>query len=132
MAKENINHPEHYQGEGGMECIEAMIGLFGMQKVSDWCHLTSFKYQARLGKKDNPIQEAGKSEWYMAKYRELMEQLGPDADRPTKAQLRKVLHLLRFCFFPGNGISASEFRIEDIDKAIEEIYNNWKEAPSEN
>jgi len=71
--KEMVEHPDHYQGDGGMETIDAMVGLFGKERVADWCHITAFKYLARLGKKDNNIQECNKAIWYLQKYKELKQ-----------------------------------------------------------
>ena len=71
MSQEKVNHPSHYQGEGGMEAIDAIIGLYGRERAADWCHITAFKYLTRMGKKDDCIQEADKAIWYLTKYKEL-------------------------------------------------------------
>lgn len=42
--KEMVNHPQHY-AVNGMECIDAMIQLYGKDAVLNFCMLNSFKYQ---------------------------------------------------------------------------------------
>ena len=69
--EEMVNHPSHYQGEGGMEAIDAMIGIFGKEETKIFCKINAFKYICRLGKKDDEIQEAEKAKWYINKFVEL-------------------------------------------------------------
>lgn len=68
--KEMVNHPKHYC-KGNIECIDAMIDVFGAEAVKSWCAITAFKYIWRLGEKDDVIQEASKCIWYLNKFIEL-------------------------------------------------------------
>lgn len=59
MKKEMVSHPAHYQA-GGMEAID-VIEAFGL----GFCLGNAVKYILRCGKKDEPIQELKKAEWYV-------------------------------------------------------------------
>lgn len=69
--KDNIN-PDHYKREAGMECIDEMVYVFGEQAVMDFCLLNVWKYRYRASAK-NGQEDLKKSDWYMAKYKELSE-----------------------------------------------------------
>ena len=73
MATERVNHPAHYQGANGRECIDEMIILFGKQAVIDFCRCNAYKYRFRAGKKEGASAEEdlAKAEWYMNKAEEL-------------------------------------------------------------
>ena len=71
--KEMVNHPQHY-AVNGMECIDAMIQLYGKDAVLSFCMLNSFKYQWRCNRKDNCKEDLAKARWYLNKYLELLEQ----------------------------------------------------------
>ena len=45
-----VNHPSHYN-HGGMETIDKMIKLYGIEKVKAFCELNAFKYRDRAGYK---------------------------------------------------------------------------------
>lgn len=68
--KEMVNHPSHYN-QGGMECIDGLIGAFGKKEVATFCKINAMKYIWRLGHKDEEAQEIGKIKWYLDKYLEL-------------------------------------------------------------
>ena len=70
MEKELINHPQHY-AHGDIECIDAMIAAKGIEKVMAFCELSVFKYNWRLGHKDDGVQEMSKMRWYVDKWMEL-------------------------------------------------------------
>lgn len=71
--KEMVNSPEHYQANG-LECIDIMLKLYGLDAVLNFCMLNSFKYQFRCNKKGNCKQDLKKSRWYLNKYLDLLEQ----------------------------------------------------------
>lgn len=71
-----INHPKHYCREGGMECLEEMELVFGINAVRTFCLLNAWKYRYRAADK-NGAQDLAKSDWYMQKYRELSPQKEP-------------------------------------------------------
>ena len=69
VIKDNIN-PKHYQRENGMECIDEMEMLYGIDEVMTFCKLNAHKYRYRAAEK-NGIEDLKKSDWYMKKYFEL-------------------------------------------------------------
>lgn len=70
---ENVEHPKHYNREGGMECIDEMVLLFGLQNTATFCKLNAWKYRYRAADK-NGTEDLAKSDWYINKYKELQEQ----------------------------------------------------------
>lgn len=76
MDAERVNHPEHYQGEDGLECIDYMIALFGVETVKCFCRCNYYKYRFRAGRKagSSADEDLAKAEWYMHKLIELMEE----------------------------------------------------------
>lgn len=69
-SKEMISHPDHYQGNK-IECIDAMLDVFGKDKVAAFCELNAFKYQWRSHKKGTDLQDKKKAIWYLDKYIEI-------------------------------------------------------------
>lgn len=68
----NVNHPAHYEREGAMECIDEMVLLFGPQETAVFCKLNSWKYRYRAADK-NGAEDIAKSDWYIRKYKEIMD-----------------------------------------------------------
>ena len=66
-----INHPNHYTN-GGMECIDEMLLIFGREVVAHFCLCNAWKYRYRAVSK-NGQEDIDKSHWYMNKYKELVE-----------------------------------------------------------
>lgn len=70
---DNVNSPEHYK-KGEIETIEYIIDVLGEYEAISYCHGNVIKYTgSRLWNKNNPIEDAGKAQWYLAKMIELME-----------------------------------------------------------
>ncbi len=69
-ADDNINHPSHYCQDGGVECIDEMIAVFGVEAVQNFCLLNVWKYRKRALFK-NGEEDLKKSDWYMKKWMEL-------------------------------------------------------------
>lgn len=67
-----VNRPPHYCREGGMECIDEMIILFGKEAVKHFCLCNAWKYRYRAADK-NGEEDLKKSDWYIKKYKELVE-----------------------------------------------------------
>ena len=65
-----VNHPSHYCQDGGMECIDEMIAIFGKTAVQHFCLLNVWKYIKRAVFK-NGEEDMKKADWYMKKYVEL-------------------------------------------------------------
>ena len=66
-----INHPNHYTN-GGMECIDEMLLIFGEETVAHFCLCNAWKYRYRALTK-NGQEDIEKSHWYINKYKELVE-----------------------------------------------------------
>ena len=67
-----VNKPPHYTRDGAMETIEEMELIWGAEEVSIFCKLNAWKYRARALYK-NQEEDIKKSDWYIAKYKELMD-----------------------------------------------------------
>ena len=71
MKYDDVNQPKHYMGEGGqdrvIECIDAMVAVYGAQRVKEGAEINAFKYQWRQGKKGDQtehIKDKQKIIWY--------------------------------------------------------------------
>ena len=69
-----VHHPSYY-GDGGMECIEEMLVVFGLEATINFCKLCSWKYRKRAGMKpgNSAEQDRAKADWYIAKAKELQK-----------------------------------------------------------
>lgn len=65
-----VDHPSHYNADGGIECIEEMILVFGKEAVASFCLCNVWKYRYRAITKGGE-QDMKKADWYMAKWVEL-------------------------------------------------------------
>lgn len=70
VTPDNVTHPAHYCPDGGMECIDEMIALFGKSAVKHFCICNVWKYRKRAVFK-NGEEDMRKADWYMKKYMEL-------------------------------------------------------------
>lgn len=68
----SVNHPSHYNQEGGMECIDEMILIFGREATMHFCLCNAWKYRYRANEK-NGKEDMDKANWYIKKYKELSE-----------------------------------------------------------
>lgn len=73
MEDSNINHPSHYQGEGNIECIDAMLAAFGDAQVASFCKLNAFKYLWRSDHKGKLKEDVEKAIWYLEFYKDLID-----------------------------------------------------------
>ena len=62
-ASDPVNSPEHYK-TGGIECIDAMIQVFGEDAVRTYARINAFKYQWRHRYKGKPEEDLAKAAWY--------------------------------------------------------------------
>lgn len=63
VYEEKVNHPAHYNEQGGMECIDQMCLLFGKSAVADFCRCNVYKYRYRYNTTKNQT-DLDKAEWY--------------------------------------------------------------------
>lgn len=71
--KENVNHPDHYQSESGIEAIDVIEGF----KLS-FSLGNAVKYILRAGRKNNRDQDLLKALWYVRR------ELGMTSEIPEK------------------------------------------------
>lgn len=71
-GEEHVDHPSHYNRPNSMECIDEMVLIFGREATMNFCLLNSWKYRYRAADK-NGAEDIAKSDWYIAKYKELKE-----------------------------------------------------------
>jgi len=66
QAHDMVNSPSHYS-DSEIECIDAMVAAFGLERVQQYSEIASFKYQWRCGKKahNEPNQDKAKAVWYL-------------------------------------------------------------------
>ena len=72
-TEEKIDHPQHYTRSNAMEAIDEMLLIFGSEAVMNFCLCNAWKYRYRAADK-NGEEDFAKSDWYLAKYKELKEQ----------------------------------------------------------
>lgn len=69
--KDMVNHPQHYNRDGAIECIDEMITVFGKDIVACFCLCNTWKYRYRASEKGHK-EDLAKSDYYMSKYKELV------------------------------------------------------------
>lgn len=69
--KDMVNHPQHYNREEVIECIDEMITVFGKEIVACFCLCNTWKYRYRASEKGHK-EDLAKSNYYMSKYKELI------------------------------------------------------------
>ena len=66
LEADMVNSPPHYLREGDMECIDAMVQVFGEEAVRLYSRINAFKYQWRQNyKHDDPSEDISKAIWYL-------------------------------------------------------------------
>lgn len=66
FKKDNVNHPEHYQSEDGIECIDAITSAIeGLEGSEAFFVGTIIKYLWRYRKKGTPLEDLEKAKWYL-------------------------------------------------------------------
>lgn len=68
--KDNVNHPQHYELPGGIECIDVLLATQGKEAVQAFCLCNAIKYLYRH-KRKNGVEDIKKARWYIEKYLEL-------------------------------------------------------------
>lgn len=75
-----VEHPDHYgAGNGGLQCIEAMLQTFGKEATMAFCKLNSFKYIWRSDHKEKEVQDMEKAKRYL-EYWYVLNKLESDTD----------------------------------------------------
>lgn len=74
-AKTNVNHPDHYQSNKGIECIEAIeAATEGVPAKEAFGVGTAIKYLWRYRKKGRPIEDLEKAKWYIDRVIRIIKQ----------------------------------------------------------
>ena len=71
--KDPVNHPEHYT-QGDIECIDAIRSQSTPEEFQGFLRGQITKYNWRLGLKGNALEDAQKTQWYLNKLIELLEE----------------------------------------------------------
>jgi len=58
-----VNSPPHYK-LAKIECIDAMVQVYGQKRVQEYAEITAFKYQWREGLKGSSSTDKQKKIWY--------------------------------------------------------------------
>lgn len=83
-----VEHPNHYgAGNGGLQCIEAMLQTFGKTATMDFCKLNAFKYIWRSDHKDKEVQDMEKAKRYLEYWHVLAKLSGNSDDGSFHAYL---------------------------------------------
>lgn len=61
MAKEQVNHPDHYGGEDNPYEAIKVIDAWGL----GFCLGNTVKYISRAGKKNDMLEDLKKARWYL-------------------------------------------------------------------
>ena len=69
-----VNKPLHYALEGGLECIDYMRQVLGLDGFIEYCHGNVIKYQHRYKYKNKPIQDMEKAQYYLNKMIEALKE----------------------------------------------------------
>ena len=62
-----VNKPPHYTLDDGIECIDYMRQVLGLQGFIDLCHGNLIKYQHRYKYKGKPVEDMEKAQYYLNK-----------------------------------------------------------------
>ena len=77
---EIVQHPNHYgAGNGGLQCIEAILQTFGKDATMAFCKLNAFKYIWRATYKGKETQDMEKAKRYL-EYWHVLNKLKDDKD----------------------------------------------------
>lgn len=64
MTQDLINHPEHYQSDTGIECIDAIQSALTPEEFRGYCKGNVLKYTWREKKKGG-TESLEKAAWYL-------------------------------------------------------------------
>lgn len=66
MASEQVNHPQHYGGEGSpYETIKVLAVWMTTDELRGFCLGNALKYLSRAGKKGDRLEDLKKARWYL-------------------------------------------------------------------
>ena len=63
---ESVDQPDHYALDGGIECIDSMVAVFGLEATQKYAEIAAFKYLWRMNKKSKTsVEDKLKAIWYL-------------------------------------------------------------------
>tara|TARA_B100000780_G_scaffold268818_1_gene227075 strand:+ start:378 stop:686 length:309 start_codon:yes stop_codon:yes gene_type:complete len=68
---DSVERPSHYNQEG-IECIDYIKQVLGLDGFIAYCHGNMIKYQHRYRYKQNPVEDMKKAEWYIKRMNEAL------------------------------------------------------------
>tara|TARA_B100001094_G_C18146547_1_gene781086 strand:+ start:222 stop:512 length:291 start_codon:yes stop_codon:yes gene_type:complete len=68
-----VNKPAHYN-MGGIECIDYIKQVLGLDGFISYCHGNMIKYQHRYRFKTKPVEDMKKAQWYLNKMNESLSE----------------------------------------------------------
>ena len=74
MTKETVNHPDHYNGNCSVECIDAIVGMLGIEATVHFCLGNAIKYMWRKDYKGKGKEDMRKASWYLTQVERLSEE----------------------------------------------------------
>lgn len=80
---DQVCHPSHYT-QDGIETIDKMQAIFGIEKLIVICKANCFKYLDRYKYKGNALQDLSKAYWYATKALRLLND-----DKPYSFEIEK-------------------------------------------
>jgi hypothetical protein len=69
-----VNRPFHYNHTDGIECIDYIKQVLGIDGFIAYCHGNFIKYQHRYRYKRNPVEDMEKAQWYLGKMVEALKE----------------------------------------------------------
>lgn len=70
-----VEKPFHYNHvEGGIECIDYIKQVLGLDGFIAYCRGNVTKYLHRANLKGNPVEDMQKAQWYLSKAVEAMKE----------------------------------------------------------
>ena len=69
---DNVNHPQHYELPGGLECFDVIVATQGVEAAKHFCLCNAMKYLFRSQRK-NGAEDIEKARWYLNKHHDLVE-----------------------------------------------------------
>lgn len=79
VAPDNVNHPQHYELPGGLECFDVIVATQGVEAAKHFCLCNAMKYLFRSQRK-NGAEDIEKARWYLNKHHDLVEGEGDSND----------------------------------------------------
>tara|TARA_R110000796_G_scaffold12993_3_gene42553 strand:- start:793 stop:1077 length:285 start_codon:yes stop_codon:yes gene_type:complete len=70
---DSVKRPAHYN-MGGIECIDYIKQVLGLEGFIAYCHGNFLKYQHRYRYKQKPVEDMQKAEWYLHKMNEALSE----------------------------------------------------------